>query len=153
MGPPQSLQPGPQKPENFKTLDLSCSLQRQFLSEQERTGALCVKPPTPPRKKASLKETHGLPSHLARIQSDPEAAMALTFSRQLWANAVPGTPVRLASVLTVDVIIANAAGHVDSAQVTQRRELSAAYPTAHDIPPGREKRVAQATLCVTAPRS
>jgi hypothetical protein len=49
-----------------------------------------VRPPTPARKKKSLKEQFGLPGHLATILHDPEVAMALTFSRQLWANTVPG---------------------------------------------------------------
>jgi hypothetical protein len=65
-------------------------LQRQFFAEQVRAGKLEVKPPTPAKPKLSLKERFGLPAYLQPITDDLEAAMALTFSRQLWGNAVPG---------------------------------------------------------------
>ena len=68
-----------------------CSIQREYFKEQEKAGKLAMKPPTPPKAKLSLKDKYGLPAHLEPILKDPESAMALTFSRQLWGNAVPGT--------------------------------------------------------------
>lgn len=67
-----------------------CRLQRQYLEEQERAGRLHAKPPTPKAPPRSLQEQHGLPPHLAGLLSDPESAMAINFSRQLWGNAAPG---------------------------------------------------------------
>lgn len=65
-------------------------MQRAFFQQQEKSGKLKLRAPTPPKPKQTLKEKYGVPAHLDPILNDPEEAMSLTFSRQLWANAVPG---------------------------------------------------------------
>lgn len=67
-----------------------CRLQRQYFREQEKLGKIQLRPPTPEKAKKSLQEKYGVPSHLEPMQQCPETAIALTFSRQLWGNAVPG---------------------------------------------------------------
>jgi hypothetical protein len=60
------------------------------LQQQEKLGKLKLRAPTPPKPKQTLREKYGVPEHLDPILHDAEEAMSLTFSRQLWANAVPG---------------------------------------------------------------
>ena len=69
---------------------MPCSIQREYFKAQEKAGKLLLKPPTPEKPKRSLKEKHGLPAHLEPILQNPENAMSLTMSRQLWGSAVPG---------------------------------------------------------------
>eukprot|EP00892_Ulva_mutabilis_P005848 jgi/Ulvmu1/3635/UM017_0047.1 len=77
-----------------QTIQKVKELQRQYFREQERLGKIQLRPPTPAKAKQSLQEKYGLPEHLAPMRKDPETAIALTFSRQLWGNAVPGYVVR-----------------------------------------------------------
>jgi hypothetical protein len=69
---------------------LPCSIQRAFFQQQEKLGKLKLRAPTPPKPKLTLKERYGIPEHLDRMLKDPEEAMSLTFSKQLWENTVPG---------------------------------------------------------------
>lgn len=70
--------------------NLLCSIQRAFFQHQEKMGKLQLRAPTPPKPKQTLKEKYGVSDHLDPILKNPEEAMSLTFSKQLWANAVPG---------------------------------------------------------------
>jgi hypothetical protein len=67
-----------------------CSIQRAYFEQQEKLGKIKMRAPTPRTPKLSLKEKYGVPEHLDPIMKEPEQAMALTLSRQLWGNAVPG---------------------------------------------------------------
>ena len=76
-----------------------CSIQRAFFQHQEKIGKLKVRAPTPPKPQQTLKEKYGVPAHLDPILKNPEDAMSLTFSKQLWENAVPGPLVFLLYML------------------------------------------------------
>ena len=58
-----------------------------------------MRAPTPPKPQQTLKEKYGVPAHLDPILKNPEDAMSLTFSKQLWENAVPGPLVFLLYML------------------------------------------------------
>mmetsp|Transcript_34169 Transcript_34169/g.61620 ORF Transcript_34169/g.61620 Transcript_34169/m.61620 type:complete len:157 (-) Transcript_34169:369-839(-) len=78
--------------DNNKTAQITESIlkerkiQRDYLFKQEALGKIIPKPPTPPKKGKDLLETYGVPKHIQTIKEDPEQAISLTMSRNMWTS-------------------------------------------------------------------
>lgn len=68
-------------------------IQRNYFREQEAAGRIVPKAPPPAVQHKTLLQTVGVPEHIQTLRQDPEQAMSMSISKNMW-TANPGYLVR-----------------------------------------------------------